>query len=154
MLGRVPATHQYGDIALHAENETAPGIVRVESGLFFANADGVRALKELAHPDEVRAVVLAVETTPFIDVTAANILVELAEDMRRNGKIFVIAGEIRQVREVLTETAQPAAFASIRAALEALQTEPPAPPTGDAPDGLNGPYLDDHGTPNQATMDE
>ena len=45
VLGKVPGTTgQYGDLERHPENQQLPGIVilRVESGLFFANADAVR----------------------------------------------------------------------------------------------------------------
>ena len=45
VLGQVPGMPgQYGDLQRHPENERAPGVVllRVEGGLFFANADTVR----------------------------------------------------------------------------------------------------------------
>jgi MFS superfamily sulfate permease-like transporter len=45
VLGQVPgADGHYGDILRHPENPQAAGIVvlRLESGLFFANADAVR----------------------------------------------------------------------------------------------------------------
>jgi len=45
-LGLVPGTDdQYADVARHPENQAPEGVVvlRVESGLFFANADAVRA---------------------------------------------------------------------------------------------------------------
>ena len=86
-------------------NEPVPGIVvlRVESGLFFANADAVRD----AHPrrappsPDVTAVVLDAETMPFIDVTAATMLGELADDLEREGIRLVLARDIGQVRDLL-----------------------------------------------------
>jgi MFS superfamily sulfate permease-like transporter len=89
VLGQVPGTPgQYGDIQRHPENELEPGIalLRVEGGLFFANADTVRAAVR-AHAAEpgTRAVVLDAETAPFIDVSAARMLVQLTDDLRRLG---------------------------------------------------------------------
>jgi sulfate permease, SulP family len=60
-LGRVPgARGQFGDQARHPENEAPPGIAvpRVESGLFFGNADTVRDRIRAAARD-AHAVVLA-----------------------------------------------------------------------------------------------
>ncbi|HZA76818.1 MAG TPA: SulP family inorganic anion transporter [Acidimicrobiales bacterium] len=74
LLGRVPGTHdQYADRARHPENQPVSGIgiVRVESGLFFANADDVRqALRRLASQPGTRALVLDAEAIPFVDLTA------------------------------------------------------------------------------------
>ena len=82
LLGRVPGRPEdFGDVARRPENEQVPGvaIVRVEAGLFFANADAVRAgIRARATEPGVRAIVLDAESTPYIDVTAANMLVELA----------------------------------------------------------------------------
>jgi hypothetical protein len=45
-------------------------VLRIESGLYFANADNTRArILEAASADGIRAVVLDAETIPFIDVT-------------------------------------------------------------------------------------
>jgi SulP family sulfate permease len=76
-------------------------VLRVEGGLFFANAEHVRAAVR-AHVDEdTKAVVLDAQTTPFIDVSAARMLRELARDLQRDGVAFVIARGIGQVRDVL-----------------------------------------------------
>jgi sulfate permease, SulP family len=62
VLGRVPAaSRHWGDVARHSENERVAGVVvlRVESGLFFANADHVReAIGRHASEEGVHAVVL------------------------------------------------------------------------------------------------
>ena len=68
----------------HPDNRAVPGVVvlRVESGLFFANADAVRDRDPRAAPPRARrAIVLDAETIPFIDVTAAQMLAELADDL-------------------------------------------------------------------------
>jgi MFS superfamily sulfate permease-like transporter len=70
VLGQVPgaAVGQYGDVRRHPENRQLPGIVilRLEIGLFFANADAVRgAVRAHAFRDGIRAVVLDAETIPM-----------------------------------------------------------------------------------------
>jgi sulfate permease, SulP family len=125
VLGRVPGgSGQFADVANHPENEEVPGVrvVRVEGGLFFANADAVRAhLREQAH--DVRALVLDAETVPFIDVSAARMLYETARDLEASGVRLLIARDIGQVRDVLhrTEDAPLRAFPTVREAVEAAR---------------------------------
>jgi sulfate permease, SulP family len=145
VLGQVPGTPgQYGDIQRHPENELEPGIalLRVEGGLFFANADTVRATVR-AHAAEpgTRAVVLDAETAPFIDVSAARMLVELTGDLRRRGVELVLARDVGQVRDVLrradTAATLPRAYPTVQAAIEALSdgsrpSDPESPGRGEA----------------------
>jgi len=104
VLGRVPGTaEQWVDVQRHPEDEPVPGIVvlRVESGLFFANAEHVRATIRSHVTVDTRAVVLDAETMPFVDVSAARMLEELAQDLRRDGVALVLARDVGQVRDVL-----------------------------------------------------
>jgi sulfate permease, SulP family len=87
-----------------------PGVavLRVESGLFFGNADHVHdAILDPAAAEGIQAVVLDCETTPSIDVTAARMLNQLAADLGRRGVRLVLAGEIGQVRDMLGAVAGP-----------------------------------------------
>ena len=88
VLGKVPGTTgQYGDLERHPDNQQLPGIVilRVESGLFFANADAVRQrVRAHAAQGGTRVVVLDAETAPTIDVTAV-MLAELTQSLEREG---------------------------------------------------------------------
>jgi SulP family sulfate permease len=98
-------------------------MLRVESGLFFANADTVRK-QVLAHAGEgIRAIVIDAETVPFIDVTAAQMLAALAEDLQRDGIALILAREVGQVRDVLSltegETPVIRAYPSVQAAVDA-----------------------------------
>ncbi len=52
-----------------------------------------------------KAVVLDAESVPFIDVTAATMLAELALDLERDGVALVLARDIGQVRDVLRSLA-------------------------------------------------
>ena len=123
---------QYGDLLRHPENTQTPGValLRVEGGLFFANADTVRA--HAAQP-RTRAVVLDAETAPFIDVSAARMLIQLTEDLRRSGVELVIARDVGQVRDVLRRAeggaALPPAYPTVQDAVEAV-AEPASPGAG------------------------
>jgi len=130
VLGQVPgAGGQYGDIRRHPENRQLPGIVvlRLESGLFFANADAVRdAVRAHAFRDGIRAVVLDAETIPYIDVTAARMLVQLDDELPRRGVRLVVARDIGQVRDVLRRTEEDGplltAYPTVHQAVEALES--------------------------------
>jgi sulfate permease, SulP family len=136
VLGQVPGRPgHYGDVQRHPENQLEPGVVllRVEGGLFFANADTVRdAIRNAAGPG-TRAVVLDAETAPFIDVSAARMLVQLTGDLRRSGVELVIARDVGQVRDVLrraeTDAPLPRAYPTVREAVEAV-TGPESPGPG------------------------
>ena len=144
VLGRLPDSGAWADASTHPESAAIDGVtvLRVESGLFFANADYVRAaISRAAAADRVRAVVLDCETVPFIDVTAARMLDELAVALgrqppgrqppgrqppgRQGGVRLVVARGVGQVRDVLG-TGAPDEFSSVREAVEALRPPPPA----------------------------
>lgn len=95
-------------------------IVRVEGGLYFANAEAVRT-RLLAAGDGVRAVILDAETIPFVDVTAAEMLDRVSADLRRRGVTLVIARDVGMVRDVLGRVGADAAlhdvYPSVRAAV-------------------------------------
>ena len=104
-LGRVPgASGHFSDLDRHPENRPVEGIavLRIEGGLFFANAGPVAAaIRRAAGRDDVDAVVIDAETVPFIDVTAAQALDQVARELHADGVRLVIARNIGQVRDVL-----------------------------------------------------
>ena len=129
VLGRVPGSRDmYIDLERQPDNETDPGIVvlRVEGGLFFANAEAVREqIRRHASSPGTRGVVLDAETMPFIDVTAASMLAELFDDLRRDGIQLVLARDIGQVRDFLGQMGEPTApaYPSVEAAVDALRRD-------------------------------
>ncbi len=134
-LGLAPgAPDRYVDLA-RDPGAVAPGglvVLRVESELFFANADNVRTLvRAAAGRPGVAGVVLDVESVPAIDVTAAAMLAGLADDLHRDGVRLVLARSLGQVRDVLSvaEEGRPAlpVYPTVRAAVAGLD--------GGAPDG-------------------
>ena len=104
-LGRVPGiSGHFSDLDRHPENRRVEGItvLRIEGGLFFANVGAIAAdIRSAARSDHVHAIVLDAETMPFIDVTAAKVLDQVARDLRANGVRLVIARDVGQVRDVL-----------------------------------------------------
>ncbi|TDC49263.1 SulP family inorganic anion transporter [Jiangella ureilytica] len=105
VLGRVEG----GGPGRWTDRERDPGstpvpgvvVVRVESGLYFANADTVRdRLLELA-VDGVRALVLDATTVPTVDVTAAGMLRDTAAELESRGVRLLAVGNVGQVRDVL-----------------------------------------------------
>ena len=104
-LGRVPgASGHFSDLDRHPENQRVDGVavLRIEGGLYFANATPLAAeIRNAAHRDDVHAVVVDAETVPFIDVTAAQILDQLARELQADGIRLVIARNIGQVRDVV-----------------------------------------------------
>jgi SulP family sulfate permease len=104
-LGRVPGGDgQFGDRDRHPENTPVPGVVvvRVESGLFFANADAVKAaLKADAARPDTKALVVDAGAMSFIDVTAIRMLDELAESLADTGVTLALAQGVGQVRDLL-----------------------------------------------------
>ena len=83
--------------------------VALESGLFFANSDHVRERIEAMRTPQTRIVVLDVETSPFIDISAAEMLAQLASSLARDGIELRIARDIGQFRDVM-RSAVPEAF--------------------------------------------
>lgn len=106
-LGRAPGSLQYTDIRRHPENVPPEGVVvlRVESPLFFANAGLVRdEIRRAARAPGIHAIVIDAETVPTIDITAAHMLHELAEDLDRERVRLLLARDVSHVRDVLRRT--------------------------------------------------
>jgi sulfate permease, SulP family len=104
VLGKVPgSTADYADVKRNPDSQLVPGVavLRVESGLFFANAEAIRK-EVLAHAvGGTKAIVLDGQTVPFIDVTAARMLEALAEDLERDDIRLLLARDVGQVRDIL-----------------------------------------------------
>jgi SulP family sulfate permease len=127
VLGKVRGTtDQYGDVARHPENEGVAGLVilGVAGGLFFANAEALhKRLCTEAARDGIREIVLDAETMPFIDVTAAQMLGEVADELSRRGVRLVLAHGIGDVRQLVreAEAATIHVCPTVRAAVDAYE---------------------------------
>jgi len=96
VLGRVDGMKGYHDITRHPEARRIPGLVlfRWDAPLFFANAEYFRekALKAVSDaPTPTKCIVVAAEPVTDIDITAADVLAELEEELHRAGIEFCFA---------------------------------------------------------------
>lgn len=96
-------TSQWVDQRRYPHGKVNPSVVvvRVEAGLFFANADFVRQHIRQHVTASTRGVVLDGETTPFIDVSGARMVEQLRDELGRQGVALHLARDIGQVRDVL-----------------------------------------------------
>jgi sulfate permease, SulP family len=131
VLGRPPRrAGPFGDLRRHRDYEAPDGIavLRVEGGLFFANADTVRARIRREAVGK-RAVVLDAETVPYVDVTAAEMLQALVADMSAEGVTMVVAGDVGRVRDVLRRAGEDEAadrlHLDVESAVAAVERSPP-----------------------------
>lgn len=104
-LGMVPGiSGHFSDLDRHPENRRVEGIavLRIEGGLFFANAGPIAAeIRRAARREDIHAIVIDAETMPFIDITAAQILDQVARELRSDEVRLVLARNIGQVRDVI-----------------------------------------------------
>ena len=104
-------------------------ILRVEAGLFFANADQVRGhIVAAARRDGTRVVILDASNIAFVDVTAVTMLDELAETLKTEGVALRVSRDIGTVRDVLrragSEPDLQRVYTSVQAAVDASQSGP------------------------------
>lgn len=133
-----PDAH-YEDLDRHPEARPVDhvAVLRIEGGLYFANADSVqRRITQAAAAPGTRAVVLDTETVPFIDVTAARMLVALEDDLEHHEVRLLISRGVGQVRDILRNVVDDPDhfefFPSVAAAVEAAARPEPgdAKPAG------------------------
>ena len=93
----------WGDLKRHTDAEEVSGILvlRLEAAVFFANADEIRKAVMNHVTPGVRAVVLDVETVPYIDVTGAYMLRSLTGTLLGRSVRLLIARDIGQVEDML-----------------------------------------------------
>ncbi|MFJ1456506.1 SulP family inorganic anion transporter [Nocardia sp. N2S4-5] len=122
-----------GTLWLDADRHPQPGqrpdllVVRVESGLYFANADHVRDRIEHLCTARTTLVVLDAETSPTIDVTAAAMLTDLRDTLARRRVDFRIARSIGQFGDELGAAKSgtpPGVYPTVTAAVADLPGDP------------------------------
>lgn len=106
VLGQIPGTSYYRNINRFKNAETTEGVLvlRVDSPLFFANADffkeKVTQIESQTKPT-IHLVILNAESVSTIDSTAVNMLRDMINEGRARGRDFAIAGAIGPVRDVM-----------------------------------------------------
>ena len=116
------------DVERHPGLNTDPRflVVRVEAGLFFANTDHVRASIQALRTADTAVVVLDAETSPFTDVTAAQMLADLATTLHRDGIDLRIAHDIGQVRDTLRAAVPGPLSEQVYPTVDAALSDPPS----------------------------
>ena len=90
VLGRVPGMRGYHDVSRHPDARQLPGLLlfRWDAPLFFANANifAERLRRAVSHAaSRVEWIVVAAEPVTDIDVTAADVLDALYDELRADG---------------------------------------------------------------------
>lgn len=111
VLGRIPGTPDFKDVARNDEFILYPGvlILRFNAPLVFANAHTVKHIV-LGKVDEeryVEMVILDMETSPILDVTASDMLGELDDLLMQRDIMFRLANCTGEVRDMLKATYPP-----------------------------------------------
>ena len=106
VLGRLPGTGAFVDLAQHPQAESIPGLLifRPNGLLFFANANRfssrLRAAVKNA-PEPINEVILNLEASPEIDVTVLDMLEQLRSELNENGVRLAFARISDSVRALL-----------------------------------------------------
>jgi SulP family sulfate permease len=139
VLQEVPGTGRFHDLGDASATETVPGLVayRFYAPLFFANAqhfvERVRGLVA-AGRGRVRWFLVDVQAVTEIDVTAAEMLARLAEELGARGVALKFARANRPLRERLAQVGlgehllEATLFASVHAAIEEFRRQAWPPP--------------------------
>jgi MFS superfamily sulfate permease-like transporter len=103
-LGRVSGTDRFADISRDLEALTIPRtvVLRIESGLFYFNAENVksRVLSTIRQPDPVTLVILDLSTSANIDLAGVRMLRELCEELTQAGVTLGLAEVHGAVRDL------------------------------------------------------
>jgi SulP family sulfate permease len=138
VLQELPGTGRFHDLGEAPQAETIPGLIayRFYAPLFFPNAEYfVQRVRGLiaASPHPVRWFLIDMQAVWDIDVTAADALARLAEELSRRGVSLRIARANRPLREQLErlglaqKLGDEIYFGSVHAAVEAFRREPDRP---------------------------
>jgi high affinity sulfate transporter 1 len=105
-LGRVPGTDRYSDCERNPDNLSLPGvlILRVESGLFYFNADHVRAYarRYIAETgDALRLVICDLSSSPYVDIAGARMLGEIQRELAARGAKLRLVEARASVRDLV-----------------------------------------------------
>ncbi len=108
ILARIPETDDFKDVARHHEYILYPAVIiaRFNAPFVFANAHTInhQVLDKVREDKYVEMVILDMETSPMLDVTAAEMLGDLDDALMRKGIVFRLANCTGEVRDLLQAT--------------------------------------------------
>lgn len=127
-LGQLPGNGPFAALDRHADSRRIPGMVvlRVEGGVYFANAERIRStVRRAADREATTTVVIDAETVPFVDVSAVRMFDALAGELEARGVRLLLARDVGQVRDVLGAADARAelrhVYPTVRAAVDAAR---------------------------------
>ena len=106
ILGRIPGTRRYSDVARHPDNEPTPDLLafRVESGIVYFNTEHVsdtiiQFVDSLDQP--VKLVICDLSTSPAIDIAGARMFLNLNAELKKRGVTLRLVEARSKVRDML-----------------------------------------------------
>jgi len=108
-LAELGHSRDYVDRENHPDAITHPHllILRPEEPLFFASVEGI--LAEVQHRllsgDDVQILIISLEQSANLDSTAAECLIELADELKRQNKVLLLARVKDRIRRLLLKLA-------------------------------------------------
>jgi MFS superfamily sulfate permease-like transporter len=105
VLGRVPGMRGWHDVAYHEEAATQSGLMvyRFGAGIVFFNAGyfKTRVMELVASHPDIEWLIVDGSTINMVDITGAEMLESLAEELAASGVRFCLANVRREVRNGL-----------------------------------------------------
>jgi high affinity sulfate transporter 1 len=120
VLGRVPGTELYGNIAPNPENERTPGVFvfRAASAILYFNCEYMRdrfvELLEQERPP-AKLAIWSFSTSPAVDLAGAEMLLQLRTELQRRGVTLMLADVRGPARDDLRKAGLEAHFGPIEA---------------------------------------
>jgi high affinity sulfate transporter 1 len=105
VLGRIPGTDRFSDMARHPENEPIPGVLafRVEASLVYFNVDHVldTVLQRAGGESGLQRVVFDLSNTPYVDVAGVRMLRRLHDELAGKQIEMRVVGAHSAIRDCL-----------------------------------------------------
>jgi len=106
VLGKIGNTRQFSDVSRHPDNiiQDEISIQRVEASILYFNNGNIREkiLSNIrSNGLKTRLLILDLSAVPDVDIAGAEMLVQLIEQLRKEGVTMRITGALSNVRELL-----------------------------------------------------
>ena len=109
VMGKVPGSDEFAEVDGHPENKQIDDtlVLKIESNLLFFNADNI--LKDILNclvrsQRHVNLLVLNLESSPFIDISAADMIQHLYEALKKRGVALKVARASALMTDKLEKT--------------------------------------------------
>jgi MFS superfamily sulfate permease-like transporter len=109
VLGRVHGKpNEFADVTRQTQVKVVPDLVilRLEAGLFYANANEIRRAVEAAVEERQpppKGLLLDLGATGYIDLTSIDMLVDLVRELNRQSIVVLLARVVGQVRDQMEQ---------------------------------------------------